>query len=534
MMQRRSRSLYLMLLTTVVLIAGCARMPVYVQPQDRKFIDRNSIEFPNGFELSIGYSDLTAPTAIAVVHDEGAFQGALLIAEGGVDGYRPRIYGYKRDGKFFEIYPEPRGIRLERVPVPLGLLKSGKEIYGPIGGMVVTQGRIYVTHRDKGRRGVVSAFEFDGTRTTIVADLPSQGDFSLTDIAVHPTTGRLYFGAGAATNSGVVGLDNWSWIKKYSKFCDLPAVTLKLLGYRFDTRNPGAGIFGGNDIAVTAPFSPFGASNQTRINKAPNDKPTSAIYSVSPAGGDLRVEAHGIRLPRGLAFNEYANLFFTNNGMELRGTRPVKDDPDALLKFLPNTWYGFPDFSADLFAISESRFQPPAQLMKAGYPEVSALIDHTGSALTSPTVFRDAVLFGVFPALSGAAKFDFAPSSGPFREFRGNAIVAMLGDRAPFATSGLPLREPVGYKLVRLDLDTRQARDFVRNTQSSPTARIERRRRPERLERPIDAKFGHDGKLFILDFGRMEVRGGRERVPAGTGKVFVLEPIESPSTAPSP
>jgi glucose/arabinose dehydrogenase len=322
-------------------------------------------------------------------------------------------------------------------------------------------------------------------------------------------------------------LDNWHWVKKHSKFSDLPATMLKLLGYRFDTPNPFAGIFGGADIAVTAPFSAFGVSNQTRIPPAPNDKPTSAIYSLSPEGGDLRVEAWGIRVPRGLAFNEYSNLYMTNNGMELRGTRPIKDDPDVLLKWSRDTWYGFPDFSADLFPISEPRFQPPPErIQRHGYPEVSALIDHAASALSNPTAFRRTLVFGVFPALSGAAKLDFAPSSGPFREFRGNAIIAMSGDRAPFATSGLPLREPVGYKVVRLDLDTQQAEDFIRNTQGGPGSAI--RTRSPLLERPIDAKFAPDGTLYILDFGRMQMRGGSVRVSPGTGKVFVLKPIETP------
>jgi glucose/arabinose dehydrogenase len=327
----------------------------------------------------------------------------------------------------------------------------------------------------------------------------------------------------------VVGLDNWQagWVKKHPKFCDIPAVNLKLLGYRFDTKNPLAGIFGGSDIAVTAPFQPFGASNQTRINKSPNDKPASAIYSVNASGGDLRVEAHGIRLPRGLGFNEYANLFFTNNGMQLRGTRPVKDDPDAFLKFLPNTWYGFPDFSADMLNISESRFQPPAELIQRfGYPELSTLLDLAASGLPNASAYRESVLFGVFPSLSGAAKFDFAPATGPFKDLRGNAIVALDGDRAPFATSGRKLKGPVGYKVVRLDTDMKQAADFIRNTRGGPGSRINSKQGAALLERPVDVKFAPDGKLYILDYGRMEMRNGKERIKPGTGKLLVLEPIE--------
>jgi glucose/arabinose dehydrogenase len=540
---RTSSSTWVVFVTTVVIallivLPGCARGPYYVPPRERQTIDRKFVEYPANFDLAAAVTGLTAPTSIAIVHDEGPHHGSVLIAESGSGGYRPRIYGFKPDGTYFDVYPSPKRSAIERVP-PFRFLRGATELYGPIGGMVVVQGRVYVTHRDKLGRGVVSAFDFDGTRTTIVADLPAQGDYSLTDIVVHPTTGRLYFGLGSATNSAVVGLDNWQvgWVKRRPKFSDIPAVNLKLLGYRFDTKNPIAGIFGGSDIAVTAPFQPFGVSNQTRITKSRNDKPSSALYSVNPNGGDLRVEAHGIRLPRGLGFNEYANLFFTNNGMQLRGTRPVKDDPDTFLKFLPNTWYGFPDFSADLLPISESRFQPPAELIQPfGYPELSTLLDWSASGLPNASAYRESLLFGVFPALSGAAKFDFAPASGPFKELRGSAIVAMDGDRAPFATSGRRLKGPIGYKVVRLDTDMKQARDFVRNTREGPGSRINEKNHDALLERPVDVKFAPDGRLYILDYGRMETRNGKERIKPGTGKLLVLEPIvehAAPSTAPA-
>src|SRR5262249_368626 len=153
-----------------------------------------------------------------------------------------------------------------------------------------------------------------------------------------------------------------------------------------------------------APYQAFNNSNQTRIEA--NSKPTSAIYSVSPGGGDLKVEAHGIRLPRGLAVNEFGNLYFTNDGMEMRGTRPVKDDPDALLRLSPGPptavpSYGFPDFSTDLYPIGLERFQPPMTLViKTGYPDVSALIDHQASNLASPDLYRSTLLFGTFESQS--------------------------------------------------------------------------------------------------------------------------------------
>src|SRR5207247_1162705 len=161
----------------------------------------------------------------------------------------------------------------------------------------------------------------------------------------------------------------------------------------------------------------------TRIRKA--DRPTAALYSVDPNGGNVRVEAHGIHYPRGLAFNEFGNLYLTNDGMELRGTRPVKDDPDVLLKFAPRAWYGWPDFSADFRPITDEKFQPPPEtIVKSSYSELSFVIDHNasnaGEGLIAPSYARSTLLQASFPSLSGAAKFDFVPASGPLsQQFRG-------------------------------------------------------------------------------------------------------------------
>lgn len=524
---RCSACVFSLLAVMLCLIGGCVRHPYLVPGDQQVVIDRKLVEYPTGFELRPYVTNLTGPTAIAF-----DIEGSLLIAEGGMDGSEPRVSGFKADGKRFNIYPPDR-------KVPLYFVQGGFRMYGPIGGMIVHQGRIFISHRDSSGMGVITALDYEGHPTTIVADLPAQGDYGVTDLAIAPN-GRLYFGVGTATNSGVVGIDNWSvgWVLKNPKVADLPYVNLKLLGYRFDTPNPLATLFGGADIAVTAPFQPFGTSNQTRVRKAPNDKPNGAVYSVSPTGGDLRVEAHGIRYPRGLAFNEYGRLYVTNDGMELRGTRPVKDDPDTLLRMVSGAWYGWPDFSADLLPITEERFQPPQDLIiKTGYPDLGFLIDHETSGLLRPD--RNTLLAATFQPLSGAAKLDFVPASGPFKEFRGSAIVALSGDRAPFATSGQKLVGPTGYKVVRVDVDGKQVKDFVRNTDGVPASRISFENDDDTaLERPIDVKFGPDGAMYILDLGVLESRNGETNIRAGTGKIFRLagmsEQPQAPTSRPAP
>ncbi len=502
-------------LAAAALLTGCARGPVVVPSAQQLPIDRVVVEYPTGYDLTPYIQNLTAPTAIAF--DDN---GNLLVAESGLDERDPRILGFRPDGTTFQLYPPPRGIDID---LPFGLGNRFR-IYGPVGGMVAYQGRVYVSHRDADDRGVITAISYTGVPETIVADLPAQGDFGITDLAISPT-GRLYFGVGSATNSGVVGLDNWAagWVRRHPDFHDRSWYNLKLTGYRFDTRNPRAGLFTGGDIAVTAPFQPFDTSNRTRIAAVNNNKPGAAIYSISPGGGDLRVEAHGVRYPRGLAFNEFGRLFITNNGMELRGTRPIKDDPDALLKFVPGAWYGWPDYSADLLPVTETRFQPPTEMIsKSGYPDVGFVIDHQASGLVRPD--RNALLQSAFPSLSGAAKMDFVPPAGPFEEYRGSVIIALAGDRAPFATSGLKTLSPRGYRLVRVD-ESRQVHDFVVNTEGQPASQLDdKTARRIAMERPVDLKFGPDGALYILDMGEIDYRNGDLRVRPRTGRVYRLVP----------
>lgn len=487
---------------------GCALGPQFL-PNGQP-IDRTNTEYPAGSECKQYITNLTAPTAITWDND-----GTVIVAESGEDGSEPQILGWKA-GKQITIYPSDRRI-------PFSPFQPGFEIYGPVTAMVSQHHFVYVAHRDQDGRGVITRFDFQGHHLTLIADIPSFGDYGLTDLAVNEKEHRVYFGVGSATNSGVVGLDNIleGWVKRHPNFCDMPAVEIHLLGLHFQTKNPFATLFGGNDIAVTAPYQPFRISIEDTIRKAPNGRPTGCVCSIDINGGDLKIEATGLRYPRGLGFNEYGRLYFTDEGMELRGTRPIKDDPDVLFRLVPQADYGRFDYSRDLHPITDERYQPPvAMILGSGFKKILFLVDHAGSGLQPPN--RDLLLAGVFQPLSGAAKFDFCPGSGFFKKWEGDAIVALWGDRAPFATSGMKMTGPTGYKLVRVNTDTKQVEEFVRNTTGLPSSL---QRRGLGLERPIDAKFGPDGALYIVDFGKLEMRGGREKITPRTGAVYRLSGI---------
>ncbi|MDP9175768.1 MAG: hypothetical protein M3O30_18155 [Planctomycetota bacterium] len=494
---------------------GCALGPHVLPADQQKAIDRKVTEYPARFQLEPYVVGLDSPTGMSP--DES---GNLIIAEGGIDG-DPHIFGFHPDGTKFGIYP---------IHTRIPLIKPGFRIYGPIGGVVAYKGHIYVSHRDEYDMGVITAFGYDGSHKTVLADLPAQGDYGVTDIAVSPD-GMLYFGVGAATNSGVVGLDNWEegWVRKHPDACDLPAGALELLGYRFDAKNPDASIFSPS-IKVTVPFQPFGVSNIIHIPAAamPVVKPSGAIFRVSPDGGDPTIVAWGVRNPVGLAVNQFHTVYFTDQGMELRGTRPVSGDPDGLFRLVLNTWYGFPDYTRSLDPVSDQKFQPLPEMVEAsGYPSVRYVIDHQASGLRDPD---RRLLAGSFKPLSGASKMAIVPDSGPFRGYEGSIIVALWGDRAPFATHDIPLKKPYpGYKLVRVDPVSGEVHEFIYNTGGGPASGLSFGRH-EAMERPIDAKFGPDGALYILDFGRVRMKNGEMKVSDGTGKVFRLMPLGTSAT----
>ncbi|MDB5357590.1 MAG: hypothetical protein JWN24_4043 [Phycisphaerales bacterium] len=502
-------------------LIGCTPTERICTPDEQHVIDRKNVECPSEYDLRRFATGLTAPTAIAYDTDGPS----LLVAEG-ERGEEPQIWRLPLNGgKMSRVYPAPG-----RLPLPFPA--PAWRIFGPIGGMVVHDRKMFVTHRDENDLGVITALDHKGGHKTIVAGFPTQGDNGLTDLVFNGDTGELWFGCGTATNSGVVSTDNWAigWLRYHQDVHDIPWRDLELLGYKFQSMNPFAGIFGPADVAVTAPFQPFNQSFAIRVSGSPVGKPNGAIYSVSPNGGIPTVKAYGIHNPRGIAINEYGRIYFTNTGMEMRGARPIKDDPDALLH-IPNfiAWYGWPDFTADLNSVGDRKYQPPQDMIaRTGYPEVRPLIDQGASGLPAPP--RDQVLEWAFPSLSGAGKMAFVPATAR-KEFQGSVIITLSGDRSPFASGGIKLPRRVGFKIVRVDLDRHAVHDFIRNTSGLPASSTDPNNR-DLLERPVDVKFGDDGVMYILDMGRMEVRDGRERYEPGTGQIFRAVPTTEPATKP--
>lgn len=342
-------------------------------------------------------------------------------------------------------------------------------------------------------------------REVLVDNLPTGGDHMTGQIAFGPD-GRLYFGVGTATNSGVVGLDNSSWLLVRPEFHDTPCRDIILRGNNYGTIN----IFKPYDpeLVLTGGFKPFGVPAAAGEEIGGELKCNGVIYSMNPDGSDLRIYADGFRNPFGLGFSPDGNLYTIDQGYDLRGSRPVADSPDTLWRVLENGWYGWPDFVAGI-PITDPRFASPGgeplEFLLAEHPEIPVSPSHT------------------FPHGEIAMKFDFSPG----RRFghRGDLFVAEFGGPAPhvFVKDGedkLGIDEDYhyrGYRVVRIDLETGIVRDFIVNKKPGP--------RGTGIERPIAVKFSPGGDiLYLLDFGVVQSNKAGWRSWANSGILWAVYP----------
>ena len=152
--------------------------------------------------------------------------------------------------------------------------------------------------------------------------------------------GKMYFGVGSATNSGVVGPDNL-WVPDYSFFCDKPGMPIILKGQNFTTKN--ILISNTGETSTTGAFSPFGEANERNEMRKGVVKATASILRANIDGSDIELVAWGVRCANYLKFFE-GRLYVSNSSYDVRGSRPIANAPDELLLINEGEWYGFPDY----------------------------------------------------------------------------------------------------------------------------------------------------------------------------------------------
>jgi glucose/arabinose dehydrogenase len=323
----------------------------------------------NNFNISKGYKiepvlwNLDLPGAITFDN-----KGNMYIAESG-----STVGG---------LTTHPRILKLDHQTGNLTIL-TDRSLAPPIVDIKFYQGQLYVSNA--GKISVVDPIK--GTVQDIVAGLPAGGDHKTNQIAFGPKDGRLYFSQGSATNSGVVGIDNYlpdlGWLADAPQIHDVPAKSITLTEKNFTTPNilaPGpknissTGYLNGNfKVKVTSvssksksndnnsgnylanvttgAFKSYGNSTAKGEKIKGNLFCTACILSTKPDGTDLKVVAWGIRDPEGLAFDKEGKLVVTVQGDDERGSRPIANDHDRIYKIdVSNTtglgkFYGWPDYA---------------------------------------------------------------------------------------------------------------------------------------------------------------------------------------------
>ncbi|HEX6988544.1 MAG TPA: glucose dehydrogenase [Bacillota bacterium] len=324
-------------------------------------------------------------------------------------------------------------------------------------------------------------------RETIVDGLRSGGDHGISQIAFGPN-GRMYFGVGSATNAAVVGIDNHylgRWLPQRRAFHDVPARDLVLRGLNFASVDP-AEVNPLTEV-LTGPYLPFGTTCRPEQRVEGALTANSVLYEADPDGGSLRVYLDGVRAVGGVAFSPDGRLFFTEQGFEVRGSRPIAG-LDALWEGVPGGWYGYPDYSGGVPVI-HPRFRvegcPPPDFVLADHPPLA----------TQPAV--------VFHHGSVPMKFDF--SRGGVFGYEGWAFIPMFGSLSP----------PGGQKprVVRLNVETGRSADLlvINNPMGGGDGPW----------RPAAVRFNADGSaLYLLDYGPVFTGGGAVVPTAGGGALW--------------
>ena len=436
----------------------------------------------NQFSINTDYRivpviwNLTLPTSVTFDNENN-----MYIAEAGF------IYG--------GLQPIPRILKVDSQTGNISILVDRK-LNGPITDIEFYDKKLYVSHR-----GIISTVEPDsGIVKDIIIGLPGTGDHHNNQIAIGPDN-RIYFGQGEATNSGVVGEDNFKlgWLKTSPQFHDTPAKNITLSGENFVTLNPLTAEL--NDTTTTGAFVSFGTFTYNGQVIPGNIKCNGCILSANLDGTDLRLVGWGFRSAYGLAFfqDDPAKLLVTVNGADERGSRPIANDTEKIYRIDISSsnsskqlgkFYGWPDFFGNAEPVTDTKFQvkghPPLQFVMENHPpiekplvemEVGAALAQVGFSSSLSSSYNHTNYFG----------------------FEDIAVIAEFGIMVPI--SHLPLsiknqeKEIVGQKVVMFNPQNKSYSDFISLDKHDTSFR------------PVGITFNkNENALYVTGIGKVEIR----------------------------
>jgi glucose/arabinose dehydrogenase len=378
-------------------------------------------------------------------------------------------------------------------------------------GLAFHDGWIYLSHEQEDGRWGISRFRPDtGETEAVLRGLRGDGDHNV-NYLVFDRAGTLYFGVGSATNSGVVASNdpvNQKWLEKRPQMRDIPCRDLTLTGQKFVDEKG----------VTTGAYQAHGKSDAARVPGEPMC--TSAIYGLPRGSAAPELVAWGFRNPVAVAIEPNGTLLVGMHGADIRGTRPVRDDPDAIYRVRPGAWYGWPDYSADLLPITEAKYRPSQTFLAKGHTGIEFVIDRAASGLRAPD--RSLLVATTEPhaALGGMT---VVPPRGPFARWGGQLLISEMGDFKPTTDPTNDVR--TGFQVEAVDLAKGGRTVFARNRGAGPAQPASRIDLEEGFERPVDVKVGPDGLVYVLDFGVFNPSEKTMKVFPKTGRVYRIEPV---------
>lgn len=410
-----------------------------------RYLNPSDINISSGYSIEVFAQGLDSPISIFFTEE-----GVMLLAESGLASGDPKVLKLVED--HFEVIAE--GFKI------------------PITGINYYKDDIYVSHK-----GYVTVLKSDGARLNLVTGLPSNGDYYNYRVVIGPDN-KMYFGQGTATNSGVVGVDN-TWVYQYPFFHEFPGEYILLKGQNFETNNmllPETS----RKTAYTGAFSSYGVPNMPYESRKGIVRASGSILRANLDGTDLELIAWGLRNPSFMKFDEANRLFVSNNGFEVRGSRPIANSPDEFLIITAGVWYGWPDYSAGE-PVTLQKFKPEGgvqpEFLLASHPNIPP----------RP--------FATFPANSAIMGFDFNYNYnfGPY----GDVYIAEFGSRGPRTIGGTSPYAGTGQRISKIDINTGVVSTFAINKSGFPASVTSE----GGFERPAEVVFGPDGAMYILDIG---------------------------------
>lgn len=283
--------------------------------------NKEKLKVLNGYKVNVHVKGLKNPSAMCF--DE---KGNLYIAEN--EGDKGKVSVYTTKGEYKEVV---------------------KGLSATVGYIKIDKGILYISHKGK-----VSKYK-DSKLTDIVNNLPSFGDHSNNGIAIGYDN-MVYIAQGSATNSGVVGLDNYEkgWLRDNPFLHDIPFSGMVLKGENFTTYNPFTE--DKKDVALSNGFLPFNTPAKINDNVKGNKISNATIIRANTDGSYVELFATGVRNPKNIINLSDGSILVTVQGMENRGSRPVNNGRDYIYKLTKGQYAGWPDFEGGEY-ISQDKFK---------------------------------------------------------------------------------------------------------------------------------------------------------------------------------